>query len=317
MEPRISLITLGVKNLEQAVAFYRDGLGLPLEGSLELVHEQGVAFFGLNPQLRLGLFPWAELAVDAQLTQEGSGFRGISIAHNVRSREQCDEVIEQALAAGATLRKGAEDTFWGGYAGYFEDPDGHLWEVAWNPFDSIVTGDGEHAKRQLASATRPDCILHWQEIQDADNAHYPNSDELLSIGSAFGRRFGLTRLGIHHELLPPGRRTSWPHAESGEEEFVYVIEGRPHVWLDGHLHALEPGDAVGFVAGTGLAHTFINNSDEPVRLLVVGDTNRDDNLCTYPLDRARNQEIGDFHWDDVPARELGPHDGMPDRLRDD
>ncbi len=113
----------------------------------------------------------------------------------------------------------------------------------------------------------PVCIAHYPQIQDADDNHYPGSDELLSIGSPFGKHFGLEKLGIHHETLAKGRRTSWPHAESGEEEFVYVIEGFPQVWIDGEVYDLEPGDAVGFPSGTGIAHTFINNSEADVRLL--------------------------------------------------
>src|SRR5476651_139707 len=123
---------------------------------------------------------------------------------------------------------------------------------------------------------RPDFIKNYSKIQEPDNAHYADSDELLSIGSPFGRTFGFKRLGIHHELLKPGRRTSWPHAEKTEEEFVYVIEGTPDVWLDGYLHRLAPGDGVGFAVGTGLAHTFINNTESDVRLLVVGECSRAD-----------------------------------------
>jgi len=164
--------------------------------------------------------------------------------------------------------------------------------------------------------TRPDCIKHYRDIQEPDDARYPGSAELLSIGSPFGRAFGFTRLGIHHELLPPGRRTSWPHAESSEEEFVYVIEGTPDLWLDGVLHRLGPGDGVGFVPGSGAAHTFLNNSDRDVRLLVVGDTARADNQVHYPLYPARNAAIGAQHWQAAPARAMGEHDGLPDRLRD-
>ncbi len=162
---------------------------------------------------------------------------------------------------------------------------------------------------------RPDCIRHWKDIQEPDDARYPDSAELLAIGSPFGRCFGLKRLGIHHMLVPPGRRTSWPHAESTEEEFVYVIEGTPDCWLDGVLYRLQPGDAVGFTPGTGLAHTFINNTDTDVRLLVVGDTNRDDNHIDYPLHPARNAAIGDRHWKGLEPRPMGTHDGLPDRLR--
>ena len=163
---------------------------------------------------------------------------------------------------------------------------------------------------------RPACIQHWKDIQEADDSHYPGSAELMSIGSPFGRTFGFARLGIHHVLLQPGRRTSWPHAESTEEEFVYVIEGTPDCWLDGVLHRLQPGDGVGFVPGTGVAHSFINNTNQDVRLLVVGDTNRSDNKIHYPLHPARNAAIGDMHWKDIPATDRGPHDGLPDRLRD-
>lgn len=162
---------------------------------------------------------------------------------------------------------------------------------------------------------RPDCIKHYTEIQETEAGHYPGSTESLSIGSPFGKVFGLSRLGIHLETLPPGSRTSWPHAESTEEEFAYVIEGTPDVWLDGELHRLAPGDGVGFKPGDGLAHTFINNTDTAVRLLVVGDTRRSDNQVHYPLHPERNAEIGSLWWPDHPERPLGDHDGLPDALR--
>jgi uncharacterized cupin superfamily protein len=161
---------------------------------------------------------------------------------------------------------------------------------------------------------RPDCIKHYSEIQEDDISCYKSSGstELLRIGSPFGKAFGLKRLGIHHETLKPGRRTSWPHAESTEEEFVYVIEGHPQVWLDGTLHDLNPGDAVAWVPGTGVAHTVINNSKSDVRLLVVGDTSRADNKVIYPLHPERNALIKEQFWSDAPKRVLGPHDGKPD-----
>ncbi|MBX7197084.1 MAG: GNAT family N-acetyltransferase [Sandaracinaceae bacterium] len=158
---------------------------------------------------------------------------------------------------------------------------------------------------------RPPYIVHWQEIQDADDSCYPGSSELLSIGSALGRHTGLTQLGVHHELLPPGRRTSWPHAEADEDELVYVLEGYPHVWIDGVLHALRPGDAVGFPCGTGVAHTFVNDGEHAVRLLCVGLASAKGHRVHYPLHPARNAEIGQAWWADVPARALGPHDGAP------
>ncbi|MQR01282.1 cupin domain-containing protein [Glaciimonas soli] len=162
--------------------------------------------------------------------------------------------------------------------------------------------------------TRPECIKHWQEIQSEDNASYPNSSELLAISSRFGKVFGLTRLGIHHQVLPPGRRTSWPHAEKTEEEFVYVIDGTPDAWIDGALHRLAPGDGVGFPPGTGITHTFINNTDSDVRLLVVGEHRSDNQFC-YPLHPKRNAEVGESYWNDAPAASLAGHDGLPDALR--
>lgn len=171
----------------------------------------------------------------------------------------------------------------------------------------------------ILGQSRHECIKHFSEIQEPDNSYYKSSGstELLSIGSPFAKKLGLKKLGIHHELLPPGRRTSWPHAESNEEEFAYVIEGTPDVWIDGNLYPLQPGDGVGFPVPTGIAHTFINNTSEPVRLLVVGEPTKEDNKCVYPLHPKRNEEIqkNNFLWEDAPPRKLGSHDGLPDALR--
>lgn len=93
---------------------------------------------------------------------------------------------------------------------------------------------------------RPDCIRHWRELEGPDDATYPNNPERFSIGAPLARGLRLNRLGIHHERLPPGRRTSYPHAESDEEEFIYVLDGYPEVWINGYLWKLEPGDSVGF-----------------------------------------------------------------------
>jgi catechol 2,3-dioxygenase-like lactoylglutathione lyase family enzyme len=127
MEHRISIVTLGVSDLERSIAFYRDGLGLPMRDS-----PPGVAFF-VTRGTWLSLFPREELAHDAGVPAEGSGFRGFSLAHNVRSPEEVDRVLAEAVAAGARLVKPGQKVFWGGYSGYFADPDDFLWEVAWNP----------------------------------------------------------------------------------------------------------------------------------------------------------------------------------------
>ena len=134
MKPRISLLTLAVADLERSLRFYRDGLGLPTEGIVGEQFEHGrVAFFELQAGLKLALFPRESLCHDAGLAPGASSPSDFSIAHNVGSREAVDQVMQEARAAGARITKPAVDTFWGGYAGYFQDPDGHLWEVAWNP----------------------------------------------------------------------------------------------------------------------------------------------------------------------------------------
>ena len=158
-------------------------------------------------------------------------------------------------------------------------------------------------------------IADWRQIEGKDDNRYEGSDELLSLSASFSEKFGLMRLGIHHERLMPGRRVSWPHAEADEEEFVYVLEGEPDLWLDGELRRLKEGEGVAFAAGTGISHTVINNTDRDVRLLVVGEASRQRSRIHYPLHPKRNAEIGTRHWTDRPKRKLGPHDGLPDRQR--
>lgn len=166
----------------------------------------------------------------------------------------------------------------------------------------------------MTDKDRPSCIAHWAEVEKPTEGHYRGDDELMGFGAALARHFGLTRLGIHHERLPPGRRSSFPHAESLEEEFVYVIEGTPDVWLDGEIFRLKPGDSVGFPAGTGIAHTFINNTEAEVRLLVVGEASKPENRIFYPKNLDMKPIRSDW-WDGAPVRPLGRHDGMPDAVR--
>ena len=134
MQPLITLITLGVDDLEKSLRFYRDGLGFPTEGIVGQQFEYGaVAFFQLQSGLRLALWPRKSIAHDTGLTVAARSPTDFTLAHNVRSKDEVDSVMAQVKAAGATIIKAAHQTFWGGYTGYFQDPDGHVWEVAFNP----------------------------------------------------------------------------------------------------------------------------------------------------------------------------------------
>ena len=134
MKPRITVITLGVDDLERALHFYRDGLGLKTEGIVGAQFEHGaVAFFDLQAGLKLALWPRTSIAHDTGIAPGRANPVDLTIGHNVSSKGEVDAVMAQAKEAGATIVKPAHDTFWGGYSAYFQDPDGHLWEVAWNP----------------------------------------------------------------------------------------------------------------------------------------------------------------------------------------
>lgn len=134
MKPRITVLTLGVSDLGKALAFYRDGLGLETEGVVGREFEYGaVAFFNLQHGLMLALWPRSSIARDSGLPLQPPSTTELTIGHNVDSKEEVDAVMAQASRAGATILKPPGSTFWGGYAGYFQDPDGHLWEIVWNP----------------------------------------------------------------------------------------------------------------------------------------------------------------------------------------
>ena len=134
MKPRITVITLGVDDLERSLRFYRDGLGLPTQGIIGQEFEHGaVAFFELQHGLMLALYSRANIAWDSTIALQASSATEMTIGHNVASKAEVDAVMDLAQRAGAKIAKPAGDTFWGGYAGYFQDPDDHLWEVVWNP----------------------------------------------------------------------------------------------------------------------------------------------------------------------------------------
>lgn len=134
MKPRITLITIGVDDLERALQFYRDGLGLKTEGIVGTEFGHGaVAFFDLQAGLKLAIWPRKSIAHDSGIPLASPSPTEFTLGHNVSSKAEVDALMEQARMAGAVVVKPAHDTFWGGYAGYFQDPDQHLWEVAWNP----------------------------------------------------------------------------------------------------------------------------------------------------------------------------------------
>jgi len=134
MKPRITVITVGVDDLERSLRFYRDGLGFETEGIIGKEFEYGaVAFFDLQAGLKLAIWPRKSLAVDSGIPRVSPSPTEFALGHNVSSKAEVNAVMEQAKQAGAVIVKTAQDTFWGGYAGYFQDPDQHLWEVVWNP----------------------------------------------------------------------------------------------------------------------------------------------------------------------------------------
>ncbi|MBN9053641.1 MAG: cupin domain-containing protein [Rhizobiales bacterium] len=161
-----------------------------------------------------------------------------------------------------------------------------------------------------APPRRPGFIAHYSKglTPFANPKHTNHGGQSSRMGAAQG----MTRIGINYDIVAPGKRTSRPHAESAEDEFVLVLKGRPDAWIDGHLHQLGEGDAAVFPAGTGIAHSFLNNSDEDVHLLVIGEHARAGNRLNYPLNPERMAEFEKLGraWLDAPKHELGPHDGM-------
>lgn len=160
-------------------------------------------------------------------------------------------------------------------------------------------------------------IKNWKELKPRKPFSYNGSKETHSVGVRLSDFLGLERLGIWHETLKPGNRTSWPHAHKLEEEFVFVLEGTPEAWIDGEIYKLKAGDAIGFPPKKGHAHTIINNSSKVARLLVVGEVKKVGDTVFYPLHEARNKEcrLGGYFWHGHPKKRLGKHDGMPDKLR--
>jgi len=164
---------------------------------------------------------------------------------------------------------------------------------------------------------RPDFIKHCEELRTDESFSYPGDTETFGTGAGIGRKLGLNRVAINYEVLQPGDRSSWPHAHKEEEEFIFILEGTPQVWIDGHVYDLKSGDCVGLPPGTGHAHTLINNSDKEVKAIVVGEGNVPNDKIFYPKHPSRNEEckVKGFYWEGHPENEMGKHDGWPDKKR--
>lgn len=164
----------------------------------------------------------------------------------------------------------------------------------------------------MSSRARPPFIVSTADVEETSFS-YPGSTEVHGHSRAIGKHAGMQRIGLHVHRLPPGQRTSYPHCEQGEEEFVFVLEGEVDAWIDGEIFRMEKGDLAGFPAGTGISHTFINDGDTECVLLVGGDAAVPGAKIFYPLNPERRpdrEKRGDW-WHDAPQAELGPHDGRP------
>src|SRR5690349_20344613 len=150
---------------------------------------------------------------------------------------------------------------------------------------------------------RPSFIRSTTDVPE--HAHvYPQSTERMGPTRRLGKEAGLERIGINIQRLPPGTRSSWPHAEENEDEFVYVVEGEVDAWIDGHLHRMTRGDLAAFPAGTGISHCFLNNGDREAVLLVGGEAPRKGSRIYYPLNPSRRADMDPSHWwHDVPRSE--------------
>ncbi len=164
----------------------------------------------------------------------------------------------------------------------------------------------------MTNTPRPPFIVSSGDVAE-EAGRYPDSAEALSYGRAIGAAAGLVRIGVHVERLPPGTRTSWPHAHEREEELVFVLAGEVDAWIDGALHRLRRHDLAAFPAGTGIAHTILNDGPGEALLLVVGEHKLPGERGAYPLHPAHQATLGARNWHDAPARPLGAHDGVPRR----
>ncbi len=161
--------------------------------------------------------------------------------------------------------------------------------------------------------TRPPCIRNWRDIESATEAVHPATRERRGFTADFAGATGLRRLGVRHHRLPPGRRSSPPHAERDEEELVIILRGAPDLWQDGYLYGLKPGFVAFWPDQTGISHSLINNTDSDVQFLTIGEASRYNSKVAFPHDpRVAEWFSGQGKlWADPPRRRMGPHDGKP------
>jgi uncharacterized cupin superfamily protein len=191
---------------------------------------------------------------------------------------------------------------------------GMLWNGA--PKRKHGPHDGKPGSIMGRKRSRPDYVANWNDILQTKAKRYPDSAEDQGIDAAFGNIARFSRIGLHLEILKPGRRTSYPHAERDEDEFVYVVAGKVDVWTDGHITPVGESGFIGWPGGTGITHVVINNSDADAVLIVGGEASRAKNKFWYPYHPSRNKAAAKNYWDDHPVPKLGPHDGLPDALRE-
>jgi uncharacterized cupin superfamily protein len=183
------------------------------------------------------------------------------------------------------------------------------------PKHKLGPNDGKPGSKAGHKSGKPKQVTHWREILKKDEGGYPGSAERHCLDAPFGRHARYTRIGIRFQILKPGHRTSFPHAERDEDEFVYVVSGRVDAWNDGAITPAAEGDFIGWCAGNGVTHTIINNSKSDAVLLIGGEASRQRAQIWYPLHPHRDKETGEAFWFDHPKIKLGTHDGLPDALR--
>ncbi len=159
-------------------------------------------------------------------------------------------------------------------------------------------------------------VGHYSKYQDLSGRDQPAENFIKFIDADIGRKVDFNRIAVHHMVIPAYSRSSSPHAESHEEEFVLVLQGQIDLWLNGFIYPLKEGHAVGFPAGTGISHTFINNSDQDVQLIVAGEKTKDENLCYFPINLEFKETCG-IWWENAPRHQLGFHDGKPKKVKND